>query len=215
MKLNIKKGMISFAAAFGGEQVLHPYNLQRALRQVIVNKGSAGVDGMKVSELTDYFRKDKEIIIGSIKDENYLPQAILGVEIPKGNGKTRLLGVPTVMDRLLQQAVSQVLMQYWEMDFNENSFGFRPNKNARQAVGKALQYIHEGKNYIVDIDLKTFFDEVDHCLLLNLLYQRVKCPKTLKLIRQWLRAPMKVNGKLQKRRIAKHSRIPIKTFLNE
>ena len=182
------------------EQVLHPYNLQRALKQVIVNKGSAGVDGMKVSELTDYFRKEKDTIIRSMKDENYSPQAILGVEIPKGNGKTRLLGVPTVKDRLLQQAVSQVLMQHWEMGFNENSFGFRPGKNARQAVGKALQYIHEGRTYIVDIDLKTFFDEVDHCLLLNLLYQKVKCPKTLKLIRQWLRVPIKINGKLQKRR---------------
>lgn len=182
------------------EQVLHPYNLQRALRQVIVNKGSAGVDGMKVSELTDYFREQKEQIMQSIKDENYSPQAILGVEIPKGNGKTRLLGVPTVKDRLLQQAVSQVLMQHWERDFNANSFGFRPGKNARQAVGKALQYIHEGRNYIVDIDLKTFFDEVDHCLLLNLLYQKVKCPKTLKLVRQWLRVPIKINGKLQKRR---------------
>jgi group II intron reverse transcriptase/maturase len=182
------------------EQVVHPYNLQRALRQVIVNKGSAGVDGMKVTELTDYFRKEKDTIIRSMKDENYLPQAILGVEIPKGNGKTRLLGVPTVKDRLLQQAVSQVLMQHWEKDFNENSFGFRPNKNARQAVGKALQYIHEGRTYIVDIDLKTFFDEVDHCLLLNLLYQKVKCPKTLKLIRQWLRVPIKINGKLQKRK---------------
>jgi group II intron reverse transcriptase/maturase len=182
------------------EQILHPYNLQRALRQVIVNKGSAGVDSMKVSELTDYFRKEKEMIICSIKDENYSPQAILGVEIPKGNGKTRLLGVPTVKDRLLQQAVSQVLMQYWEKDFNENSFGFRPNKNARQAVGRALEYIHEGRTYIVDIDLKTFFDEVDHCLLLNLFYQKVKCLKTLKLIRQWLRAPIKINGKLQKRR---------------
>ena len=182
------------------EQVLHPYNLQRALRQVIVNKGGAGVDGMKVSELTDCFREHKEAIIHSIKGGEYLPQAILGVKIPKGNGKTRLLGVPTVMDRLLQQAVSQVLMQYWERNFNENSFGFRPNKNARQAVGKALQYIHEGKTYIVDIDLKTFFDEVDHCFLLNLLYQKIKCPKTLKLIRQWLRAPMKINGKLQKRR---------------
>ncbi|MCO5267508.1 MAG: group II intron reverse transcriptase/maturase [Brumimicrobium sp.] len=182
------------------EQVVHPYNLQKALRQVVVNKGSAGIDGMKISELSEVFRKEKDAIIRSIKDENYLSQPILGVEIPKGNGKTRLLGVPTVKDRLLQQAVSQALMQHWERDFNENSFGFRPNKNARQAVGKAMQYIHEGRTYIVDIDLKTFFDEVDHCLLLNLLYQKVKCPKTLKLVRQWLRAPIKIKGKLQKRR---------------
>lgn len=182
------------------EQVIHPYNLQRALKQVVVNKGSAGIDGMRISGLTDYFREEKETIVSSIKEGNYLPQAILGVEIPKGNGKTRLLGVPTVKDRLLQQAVAQVLMQHWERDFNENSFGFRPNKNARQAVGKALQYIHEGRNYIVDIDLQTFFDEVDHCLLLNLLYQKVKCPETMKLIRQWLRVPIKINGKLHKRR---------------
>jgi len=111
-----------------------------------------------------------------------------------------LLGVPTVKDRLLQQAVSQVLMQKWESEFSENSFGFRPKKNARQAVGKALQYIHEGRTYIVDIDLQTFFDEVDHCLLLNLFYQKVKCPETIKLIRQWLRVPIKINGKLHKRR---------------
>ena len=111
-----------------------------------------------------------------------------------------MLGVPTVKDRLLQQAVSQVLMQKWESEFSENSFGFRPKKNARQAVGKALQYIHEGRTYIVDIDLQTFFDEVDHCLLLNLFYQKVKCPETIKLIRQWLRVPIKINGKLHKRR---------------
>lgn len=182
------------------EQMLHPYNLQRALKQVLVNKGSAGIDGMKTTELTEYFREERDFIFHKIRNGNYFPQAILGVQIPKGNGQTRLLGVPTVTDRLLQQAVSQVLMQYWEKDFNDNSFGFRPNKNARQAVGKALQYIHEGKTYIVDIDLKTFFDEVNHCLLLNLLYQRVKCPKTLKLIRLWLRAPIKIDGKLHKRR---------------
>jgi group II intron reverse transcriptase/maturase len=122
------------------------------------------------------------------------------VEIPKSNGKTRLLGIPTVTDRLLQQSVSQVLMGKYEQDFSPNSYGFRPNKNARQAVGKAREYIHEGFTYIVDIDLKNFFDEVDHCLLLNLLYQKVKCPITLRLIRKWLRVPILINGKLVKRR---------------
>jgi RNA-directed DNA polymerase len=182
------------------EQVLHPYNLQGALWQVIANKGSAGVDGRKTTELTVYFREHKASILQSIKEGNYQVQPILGVEIPKGNGKTRLLGVPTVTERLLQQAVSQVLMPKYENEFNVNSYGFRPNKNARQAVGKALEYIHEGYVNIVDIDLKTFFDEVDHCLLLNIIYQKVKCPITLKLIRQWLRVPIKINGKLQKRR---------------
>ena len=182
------------------EQVVHPYTLQKALRQVIVNKGSAGIDGKKTTELTDYFREHKTSIIQSMREENYTAQAILGVEIPKNNGKTRLLGIPTVTDRLLQQAVAQVLIPKYENEFSVHSYGFRPNKNARQAVGKALEHIHEGYTFIVDIDLKTFFDEVDHCLLLNLLYQKVKCPMTLGLIRKWLRVPIQINGKLQKRR---------------
>jgi group II intron reverse transcriptase/maturase len=196
------------------EQALHPYNLQKALRQVIVNRGSAGIDGRKTRELTDYFREHKSAILQSVKDESYLPQAILGVEIPKGNGKTRLLGIPTVTDRLLQQAVSQVLMPKYELEFSVHSYGFRPNKNARQAVGKALEYIHEGYTFIVDIDLKTFFDEVDHCLLLNLLYQKVKCPITLGLIRKWLRAPIQINGKLQKRRKGVPQGSPISPLLS-
>ena len=196
------------------EQALHPYNLQKAWRQVIVNKGSAGIDGRKTRELTDYFREHKSAILQSVKDESYLPQAILGVEIPKGNGKTRLLGIPTVTDRLLQQAVSQVLMPKYELEFSVHSYGFRPNKNARQAVGKALEYIHEGYTFIVDIDLKTFFDEVDHCLLLNLLYQKVKCPITLGLIRKWLRAPIQINGKLQKRRKGVPQGSPISPLLS-
>jgi group II intron reverse transcriptase/maturase len=196
------------------EQVVHPYNLQKALWQVIANKGSAGIDGRKTIELTDYFRENKTSITQSLKEELYQPQAILGVEIPKGNGKTRLLGIPTVTDRLLQQAVSQVLMPKYEYEFSSHSYGFRPNKNARQAVGKALAHIHEGYTFIVDIDLKTFFDEVDHCLLLNLLYQKVKCPTTLRLIRKWLRAPIQINGKLQKRRKGVPQGSPISPLLS-
>lgn len=182
------------------QRVLHPRNMQRALQQVIANKGSAGVDGMNVQELSDYLRKEKTPLYSSIKERCYLPQPILGVEIPKGNGKTRLLGIPTVTDRVLQQAVSQVLMAHYESEFSVHSYGFRPNKNARQAVGKALEHIHEGYPFIVDIDLKTFFDEVDHCILLNLLYRKVKCPITMRLIRKWLRAPILINGQLHKRR---------------
>lgn len=182
------------------ERILHPHNVQHALRQVIANKGSAGVDGLSVEELTESFRKGKAHLYSSIKKMNYTAQPILGVEIPKGNGKTRLLGIPTVTDRVLQQAVSQALMPHYESEFSVNSYGFRPNKNARQAVGKALEYIQNGFTFIVDIDLKTFFDEVDHCLLLNLLYQKVKCPMTMRLIRKWLRAPIQINGKLHKRR---------------
>lgn len=195
-------------------QVTHPYNLQKALRQVVVNKGSAGVDGLKTTQLADYFREHKTVLLEDIKNDRYLPQPILGVEIPKGSGKTRLLGIPTVVDRLLQQAVSQAMMPRFEKDFSENSFGFRPNKNARQAVGKALGNIHEGYNFIVDIDLKTFFDEVDHCLLMNLIYQKVKCPTTLRLIRKWLRVPILIKGKLVKRRKGVPQGSPISPLLS-
>ncbi len=195
-------------------QVVHPYNLQKALGQVTVNKGSAGIDGMKTTGLTEHLRKNKLHILQTVKEGRYRPQAILGVEIPKANGKIRLLGIPTVTDRLLQQAVSQVLMPKFENDFSVHSYGFRPNKNARQAVGKALEHIHEGYTFIVDIDLKTFFDEVDHCLLLNLLYQKVKCPITLQLIRKWLRSPILINGKLEKRRKGVPQGSPISPLLS-
>ncbi|WP_243718127.1 reverse transcriptase domain-containing protein, partial [Pedobacter changchengzhani] len=182
------------------EQVLRPQNLQKALQQVIANKGSAGIDCLKTTELKAYVHNHKQALLATVKGNNYLPQSILGVEIPKGGGKLRLLGIPTVVDRFLQQAVLQVLTPKFEYDFHENSYGFRPYKNARTAVGEALSNIHEGYSHIVAIDLETFFDEVDHCLLLNLIYQKVKCPVTLRLIRKSLRAPIQVKGRLVKRR---------------
>jgi group II intron reverse transcriptase/maturase len=182
------------------EKVVHPYNLQKALEHVIANKGSAGVDGISTKELRKVFAEKKDQLITEIKQGSYQIQPILGIEIPKGNGKTRLLGVPTTSERVLQQAVSQSIAPLFEPEFKPNSFGFRPNKNARQAVGQARDYIHSGLNHIVDIDLKNFFDEVDHCLVLNLVFQKVKCKTMMQLIRKWLRAPIKINGKLLKRR---------------
>lgn len=172
----------------------------RAYRQVVSNKGSSGVDGMSVNELYQYLSENREGIESELRNGTYLPQAILGVEIPKSNGKRRLLGIPTVVDRLLQQAVGQVIAIRFEMEFEDSSYGFRPNRNAQQAVQKAQEYINEGYQHIVDIDLKNFFDEVDHCIVLQLLYRRVKCPLTLRLIRKWLRAPILINGKLVRRR---------------
>lgn len=180
--------------------VVHPYNIQKALEHVIANKGSAGTDGVSVQELRKVFTEKKTQLLEDIKQGNYQRQPILGIEIPKGNGNTRLLGVPTTTERVLQQAVAQSIALLFEPEFSSNSFGFRPRKNARQAVGQARDYIHQGLNHIVDIDLKNFFDEVDHCLLLNLIYQKVKCKATMQLIRNWLRAPIKINGKLHKRR---------------
>jgi group II intron reverse transcriptase/maturase len=182
------------------EQVINRRNLQRSYQHVLLNKGSAGVDGMTVTELYSFLKVNRDKIATAVVNGKYLPQSILGVEIPKSNGKKRLLGIPTVTDRWLQQAVSQIIGLKFEQEFKEYSYGFRPNRNAQQAVLQAQQYINDGYHHIVDIDLKNFFDEVDHCLLMQLLYRKVKCPITLRLIRLWLRAPILINGKLAKRR---------------
>ena len=181
-------------------RVVHPYNLQKAFEQVIANKGSAGVDGITTRQLKEFFPYLKNQLLQDITTDCYLPYPILGISISKNNGKFRLLGIPTTTDRVMQQAVAQAIAPLFEPEFNARSFGFRPNKNARQAVGQSRDYIHQGLNHIVDIDLKNFFDEVDHCLLLNLVYQKVKCKPTMRLIRKWLRVPIQINGKLQKRR---------------
>lgn len=182
------------------EQILTRKNLLKAMHQVQRNHGSAGVDHMPVTKLSELLAIDKEELTTTVRSGKYLPQPILGVEIPKGKGKTRLLGIPTVTDRLLQQAVLQVINARFEFEFSESSFGFRPNRSVQQAVMKAQGYINEGFQYIVDIDLKTFFDEVDHCCLLQLLYRKIKCRETLRLIRKWLRSPIQIDGKLVKRR---------------
>ncbi|MEP7169980.1 MAG: group II intron reverse transcriptase/maturase [Bacteroidota bacterium] len=182
------------------EQIINRKNMRLACQHVMANKGSAGVDGMRVTELPAYLKIHRDRIATALANGKYIPQPILGVEIPKSNGSKRLLGVPTVVDRMLQQAVSRVIEVKFEPEFKEHSYGFRPNRNAQQAVMQAQQYINEGYQHIVDIDLKSFFDEVDHCLLLQLIHRKVKCPLTLRLIRKWLRAPIKINGKLTKRR---------------
>jgi len=182
------------------EDVLNRRNIMRAYNQVRSNNGSAGVDGIPVKELYAYLIKNREQIESDIRMGKYLPQPIRGKEIKKSNGKMRLLGIPTVIERVLQQAVGQILAIKFEMEFEDYSYGFRPNRNAQKAVLKAQEYINQGYNHIVDIDLKSFFDEVDHCILLQLLYRKVKCPLTLRLIRKWLRAPILIKGKLTKRR---------------
>jgi retron-type reverse transcriptase len=162
------------------EEVLHPSNMMRALGQVVSNKGSAGIDGMSVAGLEVHFRNNRRELERSVREGSYLPQALLGVEIPKSNGKKRRLGIPAVPDRLLQQAVGQVLCNHYEMEFEDYSYGFRPNRNAQQAVQRSLSYINEGNSWIVDMDLQNFFDEVDHRLLLQILYRKIKCPSTLR-----------------------------------
>jgi group II intron reverse transcriptase/maturase len=182
------------------EQIINRRNMHLAYQQVVGNKGSAGVDGMQGSELKAHIKGHREAIALSLIRGMYLPQPILGVSIPKGGGKTRLLGIPTVVDRWLQQSAAQVITPLFEYEFSPHSYGFRPAKSAQDCTMQAQTYIHEGYSHIVDIDLKNFFDEVDHCLLLQLVYRKVKCPLTLRLIRKWLRAPILLNGKLTKRR---------------
>ena len=181
-------------------QVLQPRNLMIACKGVIRNGGSAGVDGMKVGELLSYVRSHRDGLLELIRSGGYQVSPIRGVHIPKGKGRTRLLGIPTVVDRWLQQAVSQQLAIYFELDFKKESYGFRPRKNMQQAVLKSQEHINTGYQDIVDIDLQSFFDQVPHYKLLQLIYNRVHCKLTLRLIRKWLRAPMMINGRLYKRR---------------
>lgn len=182
------------------ERVLHPRNLTKAYRQVVGNKGSAGIDGIHVEQLKAFIAQHRSRVVLDILNRKYVPQPIKGVRIPKGKGKTRLLGVPTVVDRWLQQAVSRQLTTRFELTFEKESYGFRPQKNTQQAVQQSLKHINDGYQDIVDIDLQSFFDEVQHYKLLQLIYHKVKCPTTLWLIRKWLRAPILKNGKLHKRR---------------
>jgi len=181
-------------------KVITARNLTYARDKVMRNKGSTGIDGMKTTELKAYIDAQRSEVVSQLVSECYLPQAIKGVEIPKTKGKTRLLGIPTVVDRWLQQAVSQQLAIHFELDFEAESYGFRPRKNLQQAVLKSQEYINDGYQDIVDIDLKSFFDEVQHYKLLQLIYHKVKCRTTLRLIRKWLRAPILKKGRLSKRR---------------
>jgi len=181
-------------------KVVAARNLSDACKKVVRNKGSAGIDGMPTTELKAFMDAHRSKVVGQLISKSYRPDAIKGVAIPKPNGKTRILGVPTVVDRWLQQAVSQQLAIHFELDFEMDSYGFRPRKNLQQAVLKSQGYINDGYQDIVDIDLKSFFDEVQHYKLLQLIYNKVKCPTTLWLIRKWLRAPILKNGRLHKRR---------------
>jgi RNA-directed DNA polymerase len=181
------------------KQLTSKRNLNQAYLQVYRNKGAGGVDKVQVTELKSTLKAHAEQYTQQIERETYQVSPILGVEIPKSNGKTRLLGIPTAIDRVFQQALHQVLQPIFEPDFQEHSYGFRPKRNAHGAVTQSLKNINSGYQYIVDIDLKSFFDEVEHYVLLELIYKKVKCKPTLRLLRSFLRAPIQINGKLHKR----------------
>ena len=182
------------------ERLTSKKNLNNAYLQVYRNKGAAGMDGVSIMELKSILQTHGKEYTQQIEQKSYQVSPILGIEIPKSNGKKRMLGIPTVVDRVYQQALHQVLQPVFEPDFQQHSYGFRPKRNAHQAVAKSLKNINTGYQNIVDIDLKSFFDEVEHYVLLELIYKKVQCRPTMKLLRSFLRAPILIHGKLQKRR---------------
>jgi RNA-directed DNA polymerase len=177
------------------ELVCQRSNLQQALERVKANKGSAGVDGLSVKELPAFLREHWSSIKEQILLGTYKPLPVKRVEIPKpGSQEKRKLGIPSVLDRFLQQAILQVLQPQWDSTFSEHSFGFRPNRSAHQAVAQAQNYLKVGNNYVVDIDLEKFFDRVNHDRLMSRLAERIKDKRMLKLIRAFLEAGVMENG---------------------
>jgi RNA-directed DNA polymerase len=176
------------------EEVYERGNLKEALRRVKANKGSAGVDGMTVGHLADYLKQHWPAIREQLLSGVYEPQPVRRVEIPKPDGGVRKLGIPSVLDRLIQQAVMQVLQRSWDRTFSDGSYGFRPGRSAHQAVAQAQQYIVEGYSWVVDLDLEKFFDRVNHDKLMGQIARRVADKRLLKLIRAFLNAGVMENG---------------------
>ena len=176
------------------EAIVERENLKKALAQVKRNKGAAGIDGMSVDDLPAYLKEHWPTIRAQLLDGTYKPQPVRRVEIPKASGGMRPLGIPTVLDRFIQQAVMQVLQADWDPTFSEASFGFRPGRSAHQAVERAQAYIASGHGIVVDIDLEKFFDRVNHDILMGLVAKRVADKRILKLIRGFLTAGVLEDG---------------------
>lgn len=176
------------------EKVCDRGNLNRAYKRVKANKGSAGVDGMTVQDLRTWLVGHKEELVGSLLDGSYQPQPVRGVQIPKPGGGMRQLGIPTVADRLVQQAILQVLEPLLDPTFSESSYGFRPHRSAHQALHKAQEYVAEGRGIVVDLDLEKFFDRVNHDILMSRLARRVADKRLLRIVRRFLEAGMMSEG---------------------
>lgn len=179
------------------EKVLSKQNLNLAYKQVYKNKGASGVDGVTVEELFSYIKEHKEEILWQIKNRKYKPQPVRRVYIPKENGKLRKLGIPSVIDRVLQQAIVQVLTPIYEEQFSDSSYGFRPNRCCEQAVIKALECFNDGYNWIVDIDLQSFFDEVNQDKLMAIIHKTIKDDDVISLIRKFLQSGVMEKGVIQ------------------
>ena len=169
-------------------------NLNRAYKKVVANKGAGGVDGVTVEELGDYIRENKDTIITSLRNRTYIPKPVRRVYIPKDNGKKRPLGIPTALDRTIQQAIAQPISDIYENVFSEYSYGFRPGRSCHDAIRQALEYLNAGYEWVVDIDIEQFFDKVNHDKLIQILREQVNDSTTLNLIRKYLKAGVMENG---------------------
>lgn len=183
------------------EDVLTAENLNEAWAQVKANAGAAGVDGRTVEQTAELIREHKEELLAELLSGRYRPEAVKAVDIPKANGGVRRLGMPTVLDRMIQQAVHRRLAPLWEPEFSEHSYGFRPGRSAHDAVRAAQAHVRAGKSHVVDIDLKSFFDQVNHDRLMRQVGGKVRCKRLLRLIGEILRAPMRLrDGREEPRR---------------
>ncbi len=174
------------------EQILSRDNLNRAYKQVKRNKGAGGIDGMQVDELLPFLKEHKDELVQSLRDSKYRPKPVRRVEISKENGKTRKLGIPTVVDRLIQQAICQVLSPIFEKQFSDNSFGFRPKRSAHDALRKCQTNITAGYKYVVDMDLEKYFDTVNQSKLIQILSETIKDGRVISVIHKFLRAGVMV-----------------------
>jgi RNA-directed DNA polymerase len=181
------------------EEVVGRQNLQRALKRVCANQGSPGIDGMKVEQLKDHLRAHWPEIRQQLLEGQYTPEPVKQVLIPKPDGGSRTLGIPTVVDRFIQQALLQAITPMYDPGFSEHSFGFRPGRNAHQAVCQAKAYIAQGYEWVVDIDLEKCFDRINHDILMGRLARRISDKRILRLIRRYLQAGVMVNGVVQER----------------
>ena len=180
------------------EKVLEGENLNKAYKRVKANKGASGVDGMTVNEALPWLKEHREELLESIRRGKYKPSPVRRVEIPKDNGGTRKLGIPTVIDRIIQQAIAQVLTPIYEPKFSEGSYGYRPNRSAKDAVLKVKEYADEGYKFAVCLDLSQYFDTLCHELLMNMLREDIKDKRLIELIKRYLKSGVMENGIVMK-----------------
>ncbi len=196
------------------EVILRDENLDEAIKRVKSNKGVAGVDKMTVDEIDEYFKANKETVKKQILEKKYKPQPVKRVYIPKSNGKKRPLGIPTVVDRVIQQAMAQILSKIYDDTFSDNSFGFRPHRSAQNAIMRTLDYLNEGYEWVIDLDIEAYFDTVNHDKLISILRERVFDSATLHLIRKFLQAGIMEKGLVKSNTIGMPQGGPLSPILS-